>query len=57
MLARVVHLVILCAALSVPVLAAGQDRLTVYVVNYPLQYFALRIGGEHAEGIVPATGG
>ncbi len=57
MLARVVHLVILCAALSVPVLAAGQDRLTVYVVNYPLQYFALRIGGEHAEVIFPATGG
>jgi len=56
MFARVVHLVILCAVLSAPVLASGQNRLTVYVVNYPLQYFAQRIAGEHAEVTFPTTG-
>jgi len=28
--------------------------LTVYAVNYPLQYFATRIGGEHVEVVFPA---
>ena len=28
--------------------------LTVYVVNYPLQYFAERIGGEHVKVVFPA---
>jgi zinc transport system substrate-binding protein len=27
---------------------------TVYVVNYPLQYFAQRIGGEHVRVVFPA---
>ena len=27
--------------------------LTVYVVNYPLQYFAERIGGEHVKVVFP----
>ena len=57
MLARVVLRVILCAVLSAPVLAVGQGRQTVYVVNYPLQYFAQRIAGEHAEITFPAPGG
>jgi zinc transport system substrate-binding protein len=56
LLTRVVLRVILCAALSAPVLAAGQDRLIVYVVNYPLQYFAQRIAGEHVEVTFPASG-
>jgi len=30
------------------------DKLTVYVVNYPLQYFAERIGGEHVNVVFPA---
>jgi zinc transport system substrate-binding protein len=34
--------------------AAGDVRLTVYVVNYPLQYFAERIAGEHATVVFPA---
>lgn len=34
--------------------AFGADRLTVYTVNYPLQYFAQRIAGEHAEVVFPA---
>jgi zinc transport system substrate-binding protein len=40
-----------------PVAAEGTDRLTVYTVNYPLQYFAQRIAGEHAEVVFPAPGG
>jgi zinc transport system substrate-binding protein len=28
--------------------------LTVYVVNYPLRYFAERIGGEFVRGVLPA---
>lgn len=32
---------------------AGGKR-TVYVVNYPLQYFAERIGGEHIDVVLPA---
>ena len=30
------------------------EKLTVYVVNYPLQYFAERIGGEHIKVVFPA---
>jgi len=37
----------------VPLHAAGSARLTVYVVNYPLQYFAQRIAGEHATVVFP----
>jgi zinc transport system substrate-binding protein len=33
---------------------AGGDRRTVYVVNYPLKYFAQRIGGGHVEVEFPA---
>ena len=38
-------------------LAAGADRLSIYVVNYPLKYFAERIAGEHATVILPAPAG
>ena len=30
------------------------DPLKVYVVNYPLKYFAERIGGDHVEVVFPA---
>ena len=33
---------------------ASNDPLSVYVVNYPLRYFAERIGGEHVRVIFPA---
>lgn len=33
---------------------AASGKLTVYVVNYPLKYFAERIGGEHIEVVFPA---
>ena len=30
------------------------EQLTVFVVNYPMQYFAERIGGEHVNVVFPA---
>lgn len=36
---------------------AGTGRLTIYTVNYPLQYFAQRIGGEHVKVIFPTPAG
>ena len=56
MLARIVLRVFLCVLLSVPTLAVGQGRLTIYTVNYPLQYFAQRIAGEYADITFPAPG-
>ncbi len=32
------------------------DGLTVYVVNYPLKYFAERIAGDHATVVLPVPG-
>ena len=54
MYVRVVLGVILCALVSTSTMAAGQGRLIVYTVNYPLQYFAQRIAGDHADVIFPA---
>ena len=34
--------------------AQAGDKLVVYTVNYPLQYFAERIAGDHAEVHFPA---
>ena len=34
--------------------AIAADKITIYTVNYPLQYFAERIAGEHAEVALPA---
>jgi len=33
------------------------DRLLVYTVNYPLAYFAARLGGDHVEVVFPAPPG
>ncbi|MDJ0776875.1 MAG: hypothetical protein QNJ85_03360 [Gammaproteobacteria bacterium] len=30
--------------------------MTIYTVNYPLQYFSERIAGDHAEVLFPAPG-
>jgi zinc transport system substrate-binding protein len=35
----------------------SSDKLVIYTVNYPLKYFAERIGGEHAEVVFPAPAG
>ena len=34
--------------------AGESEKLTIYVVNYPLKYFAERIAGEHAAVVFPA---
>lgn len=39
--------------LVLTVTVQADDRLSVYTVNYPLQYFAERIAGERAEVIFP----
>lgn len=39
---------------KLPPVSKQGGPLSVYVVNYPLQYFAERIGGEHVEVVLPA---
>jgi ABC-type Zn uptake system ZnuABC Zn-binding protein ZnuA len=31
----------------------ASEKFTIYVVNYPLQYFAERIAGDHAVVVLP----
>ena len=47
---------LICLMLLPGVLFAN-ERFTVYTVNYPLQYFAERIGGEHIDVVFPAPSG
>ncbi len=47
--------VLVAVACLVPLCANAVDKLVVYTVNYPLQYFAERIAGEHAEVHFPAA--
>jgi zinc transport system substrate-binding protein len=49
LLTGIITAVLLLAASIV----VGQEKLTVYAVNYPLQYFAQRIAGDLAEVILP----
>ena len=37
--------------------SVAAEKMTVYVVNYPLQYLAERIGGEHVKVVFPAPAG
>ncbi len=47
--------VIFAVFASTSVAGSGtSDKLTVYVVNYPLKYFAERIAGDHARVVFPA---
>jgi len=41
----------------IPGLTMSAEPLQVYTVNYPLQYFAERIAGEHARVVFPAPAG
>ncbi len=47
-----------CIFIGLPLLSeAGSkptDKLTIYVVNYPLKYFAERIAGDYANVVFPA---
>ena len=36
-----------------PTIGHSSQRLNIYVVNYPLKYFAERIGGEHVRVVFP----
>ncbi len=47
-------LIVFLLLLTLPPWTHGAERFTVYVVNYPLQYFAQRIAGEHATVVFPA---
>ncbi len=50
-----VAVIVLTAAMA-PGAAAG-ERLSVYAINYPLKYFAERIGGEHVAVAFPVPAG
>ena len=45
--------ILLMFVVSVPCSSAAEP-LNIYVVNYPLKYFAERIGGEHVKVVFPA---
>lgn len=43
--------------LMVSTLAMAEEKLSVYTVNYPLQYFAQRVAGDQADVILPVPAG
>jgi zinc transport system substrate-binding protein len=47
-------LVLTLLMIAIPLQADAGKKLTVYTVNYPLSYFAKRIGGEHVQVVFPA---
>jgi zinc transport system substrate-binding protein len=48
-------LVIIISLFLLSTATAGKsEKLTIYVVNYPLKYFAERIAGKHARVVFPA---
>ena len=57
MLTMAVLTLVLAAPAASSVAAAGGSKLKVYTVNYPLQYFAERIGGDHVEVFFPGPAG
>ena len=46
--------IIACISSASTVSGASQGKLSVYVVNYPLKYFAERIGGDNVKVVFPA---
>lgn len=53
---RLRNLLLTCVVLlmAFPSMSKSADKLSVYTVNYPLQYFAERIGGERIDVHFPA---
>jgi len=51
---RPIHLLILGMFLMFATDISAGERLSVYTVNYPLAYFAERIGGDQVEVVFPA---
>ncbi len=58
---RYILISIMTAIVILPSFSIADDnspgKLTIYTVNYPLQYFAERIAGEHGTVIFPAPAG
>jgi zinc transport system substrate-binding protein len=52
-----VYLFVLGMLLMLASQVAAADRLSAYTVNYPLAYFAERIGGDQVEVVFPAPSG
>ena len=53
----IVYLVLLCTVISTLILIPAvhaEEKLQVYTVNYPLEYFAKRIGGDLVDVHFPA---
>jgi zinc transport system substrate-binding protein len=48
-----INITMTCVFLLMQPQAMGGEPLRIYTVNYPLQYFAQRIAGEHAEVMLP----
>ena len=48
-----VSLLFCMVGICLPLQVHAEEPLTIYTVNYPLQYFAQRIAGEHAQVIFP----
>jgi zinc transport system substrate-binding protein len=47
-------IVLLVFVLCPPSLVGGSsDKLVIYTVNYPLKYFAERVGGDHVQVVFP----
>jgi zinc transport system substrate-binding protein len=47
-------IILFCHLSLSPVGAEKSNILNIYVVNYPLKYFAKRVAGEHAKVVFPA---
>ncbi len=54
LLRRSVSVIFFVILLSSSCAAMASGEITVYTVNYPLKYFAERIGGEYVEVVFPA---
>lgn len=51
---RAIHLLVMGLLSMLVTDASAGDRLSIYTVNYPLAYFAERIGGDQVEVVFPA---
>ena len=48
-----IRIIFICTLLLVSSSASATDKLKVYTVNYPLAYFAQRIGADHVNVVFP----
>lgn len=54
---RVLQWLMACLMVAYQTAVIASNNLTVYTVNYPLQYFAERIGAGHVDVVFPAPAG